>query len=275
MSHVSYAQHGEDILLRRFFPEEAAGFYVDIGANHPTIDSVTKHFYDCGWSGVNVEPVPHLHARLQEERPRDLNLNVGISNREEVLTFFEAPSVTGWSTFSGSLADVYRRRGLRLVERSIPVTTLASLFERYVSRPVDFLKIDVEGHERAVFEGIDWSRCRPRVLVVENSWPDSWMHLIPDSDYVCLHDDPINRYYARRDESALLGSWESTRGQAPAFVPFRARRRWERTLAGLASRDDLGPLSRAVRSLLSITLTWASTRRRRQPRRADFSPTKP
>ena len=56
MSFVSYAQNFEDVLLHRVFGGQETGFYVDVGAYHPVDGSVTKAFYDLGWSGINLEP---------------------------------------------------------------------------------------------------------------------------------------------------------------------------------------------------------------------------
>src|SRR5262245_39670575 len=87
---ISYAQNHEDVLLRRAFADQKEGFYVDIGANHPVNLSITKHFYDSGWSGVNIEPLPCIFELLQSGRPRDINLNMGISNKCELRTLYEA-----------------------------------------------------------------------------------------------------------------------------------------------------------------------------------------
>lgn len=263
MELVSYAQHGEDILLSRLFHGTRRGYYVDIGANDPDFCSVTKHFYERSWNGINVEPVPDLHSRLEADRPRNRNLNLGISNVVGTLTFYESPTITGWSTFSTPLAKVYRRRGLSVVERLIPVTTLTRLFAEYVDQPVDFLKIDVEGHEREVLEGVDWTVCRPRVLVLEDSNSDGWAHLVPESDYLQIWHDGINRFYVRREESALLASWAATADLAGKFVHARVNRHFEVRLAAMASRDDLGPVARCVRSALSHSLRAVDDLRRR------------
>ncbi|MEO6809318.1 MAG: FkbM family methyltransferase, partial [Isosphaeraceae bacterium] len=142
---VSYAQNHEDVLLHRAFRDQAAGFYVDIGANDPVFHSVTKLFYDRGWSGLNVEPNPAVYRTLQEGRPRDVNLNIGVSDREGTLTFYEVPAIHGWSTFMPDLAERFRRQGLEVVERPVAVTTLVRLCERHVDRTIDFLKVDAEG----------------------------------------------------------------------------------------------------------------------------------
>ena len=170
---VSYSQNYEDILLSRAF-REPTGFYIDIGANHPIFHSVTKLFYDRGWRGINIEPSPVVFDRLAADRPRDINLNLGISNQAGILTFYESLVYHGWSTFRPDLAEHYRRQGVAMAERAIPVTTLARVCEEHVRGPIDFLlKIDAEGFEREVLLGADFERWRPRVMLIENSWPEA------------------------------------------------------------------------------------------------------
>lgn len=158
MPMVSYAQTWEDVLLCRAFPPGTNGFYVDVGANDPVNDSVTKHFYDRGWHGINVEPQRKCFELLSGARQRDVNLFMGISNREGTLSFFEVPGRDGWSTFSPVLAESFRQQKLEVVEQKIPVKTLAQVCEKHAHVPIDFMKIDVEGHEAEVIEGGDWKR---------------------------------------------------------------------------------------------------------------------
>ena len=73
MTFVSYAQNFEDVMLWRALKHVEFGFYVDVGANDPEVDSVTKLFYDNGWRGVNVEPVTQWYEKLHRERSRDVN----------------------------------------------------------------------------------------------------------------------------------------------------------------------------------------------------------
>src|SRR4051812_32202488 len=85
---ISYAQNFEDVLLRRVFADREDGFYVDIGAFDPVIGSVTKIFYDRGWSGINIEP-GSAFERLKSERARDINLNIAILDEAGTLSFIE------------------------------------------------------------------------------------------------------------------------------------------------------------------------------------------
>jgi FkbM family methyltransferase len=211
MPIISYAQNFEDVLLNRLFPESQSGFYIDIGACHPIDHSVTKLFYERGWHGINVEPIPALWAALAEDRKRDINLHLGLSNREGTFTFYECPNEVGSSTFSEDQAAVLRRAGHQLVERAIPVTTLARVCDQYATRAIDFLKIDVESHEREVLEGADWSRYRPRVVVVEATRPgtndlcyEQWEPVLLAADYLFAFFDGLNRYYVRAEDRALI-----------------------------------------------------------------------
>lgn len=208
---ISYAQNGEDVLLGRLFGRQADGFYVDVGANDPTDLSLTKHFYDRGWHGVNVEPVPDAHARLCAERPRDTNLNVGVAERAGEMTFYELPDQSVLSTFSAEQAALYRAEGRRVAERPVRVLPLAEVFAAYVDRPVDFLSVDVEGLERDVLAGGDWRRWRPRVVLLEATRPNTtepthqdWEPLLLEAGYVFAYFDGLNRFYVRGEEPALL-----------------------------------------------------------------------
>jgi FkbM family methyltransferase len=215
---ISYAQNSEDILLSRVFPERD-GFYLDIGANHPVFHSVTKLFSERGWRGINIEPTPNLHQLLAEDRPRDINLNVGVGASEGVLTFYETAR-HGWSTFRPELAEHYRRQGVQVAEQPIPVTTLARICEEHVDRTIDFLKIDAEGFEREVLLGADFTRWRPRVLLIENAWPETWEPLIEGIHYRLAAFDGINKYFVRQEDEDLLPSFASTANALDNFVPY-------------------------------------------------------
>ena len=219
MAMVSYAQNGEDVVLNRLFPEEG-GLYIDVGANDPLVSSVTKHFHDRGWRGINIEPEPAAFARMTAGRPRDLNLNVGLSEKQGILTFFDAPMANGWSTFSPGQAENLRAQGVEFIERSIPVTTLARVCEEHVEEPIQFLKIDVESHETEVMAGADWSRWRPRVVLIESN---GWVHWEPPllaAGYHFALFDGINRFYVRDEDRHLLPRFATMANFADDFIPF-------------------------------------------------------
>ncbi len=71
----------------------------------PDFLSVTRHFYEQGWSGINVEPTFRFYPLLCETRPRDINLQCAIANSPGLATFYEIPKFAENSTLERSVAD--------------------------------------------------------------------------------------------------------------------------------------------------------------------------
>jgi FkbM family methyltransferase len=211
VTFISYAQNFEDVLLNRALAGVEGGIYVDIGAGDPEIDSVTKAFYDRGWSGINVEPLSRFHTRLAEQRARDVNLRAVVSDASGSIPFFE---VDGYEELSTTLPDIaagYRESGRAVTEHVIGSVTLASLLENNAAETIHFLKVDVEGAEFAVLRGADFSRFRPWIIVVESvafgessSDEDAWVELLVAADYVPVYFDGLNRYFVAREKEAEL-----------------------------------------------------------------------
>ncbi len=239
MTMVSYAQNGEDVLLARLFPTGLRGFYIDVGAHLPVMGSVTKHFYDQGWHGINVEPAAEPFAALCEARPRDVNLGVGLSDKPGTLTFFESGG-TGCSTFSPDAAGHQRDSGIPYAEREVEVLTLAQVCEDHVEGEIDFLSIDVEGLEGRVLLGADWKRWRPRVVLVEATEPlttvsshEGWEPTLLDADYLFAAFDGLNRWYVRIEDAQLLDALRTPANVLDDYIPYVHHKLQQDLLAGL------------------------------------------
>ncbi len=243
MLKLSFAQNQEDVLLARVFPDDQ-GFFIDVGACHPVHHSVTKYFSSRGWRGINIEPIPSVFAMIAEDRPHEINLNVGVSNRDGAMTFYEATSSLGLSSFSKELAEEVRMLGIEFVEREVPILTLETIRARYVgNREVDFLKIDVESHERQVVMGADWSRLRPKVVVLEGQDPAIWADLMHDARYLHAAFDGINHFYVREESRDLLTHFDAPANCLDGFAPFEYHDQVERLNAELvAARAEIDAL---------------------------------
>ena len=197
------------------------------------MNSVTKHFADRGWTGINIEPATAAYARLVADRPADVNLNCGLSDREGVLTFYEDPRIMNWSTDADLLLNLFAGLGCErsmLVAHEVPVTTLRSVCERHVGdRVIDFLKIDVEGHEAAVIAGGDWSRWRPRVVLAEEGCggrqsADHWEATLLGAGYEHAAFDGLNHYYVRDEDRHLAPRFHPLPNYTDQYVPYEYRR---------------------------------------------------
>jgi FkbM family methyltransferase len=215
---VSYAQNLEDIRLWRALKYFPNGFYIDVGANHHTIGSVTLAFYQRGWRGINIEPVAGYYDELCLHRPRDVNINCAMGDKEETLDFYDIPG-TGLSTFDASIADEHQKSGYPVHKTTAQVRTLNSICEEFVNGPIHFLKIDVEGHEHAVLSGLDLNRWRPWFLVIETPFEQnqSWASMVLDAGYSAVHFDGLNTYYLADEHANLAGAFEMSPGYLDNF----------------------------------------------------------
>ena len=169
-SLISYSQEGEDLVLRRLVEKCRTGFYVDIGAHHPSRFSNTRHFYEEGWRGINIEPSPAAITLFGQLRPRDINVMLGVAETPGELTYylFNDPAL---NTFDQALM---RDREAQTPYRVVGTTTVAvDRLEKILGgklpegQVIDFMSIDVEGFDLQVLRSNDWGRYRPEFVLVE------------------------------------------------------------------------------------------------------------
>ncbi len=227
MTNISFAQNQEDVMLWRALHGVSRGLYVDVGANDPVIDSVTWHFYQKGWRGINIEPVPHWHERLQNVRPLDINLRLAVSTEHGPLILYDVPG-TGLSTIDPQVAEAYKSEGMPVEEISVLAVPLEELLEQHVcDRDIHFLKIDVEGAERAVLQSMALTRYRPWIILVEATAPRSpvpnqqqWENLLTTRGYQFAYFDGLNRFYLATERAAMKSAFETPPNVFDAFVRY-------------------------------------------------------
>lgn len=194
----SYSQRGEDLLIENLLNKKRYGFYVDVGAHHPTRFSNTKRFYDAGWSGINIDPNPTLIKKFEERRKRDINLALGVRDKSGSIEFYEFfPSTL--STFSPREARQYKGKGYRLISKNkVPVKTLGSILREYAKgRDIDLLSVDTEGIDLEVLKSNDWKSFKPKVICVETKGNFGKISAsLRKHGYLLKHNNGINSIFS-------------------------------------------------------------------------------
>ncbi|MCO6387505.1 glycosyltransferase [Aliihoeflea sp. 40Bstr573] len=205
----SYAQNFEDVILWRALKHVEKGVYVDVGAQDPTIDSVSLGFYEKGWRGIHADASASYARRLREARQDEKVVEAIIGNGTEPMRFF-AVTDTGLSTSDEGLARKYAASGFEVSEALVPVMSLASLLDAVEGPDIHWLKVDVEGMEADVLASWGDSPRRPWILCVESTWPNSqtlthqqWEHELIERGYEFVYFDGLSRFYVSREHEEL------------------------------------------------------------------------
>jgi hypothetical protein len=184
----SHAHEGEDLILQRIFDWQRSGFYVDVGAHHPTRFSNTYLFYRLGWRGINIDAMPGSMAEFRRRRSRDINLEIPIFKERQRLSYFQfnEPALNGFSAeLSMDRGELPDCRILSVMEmEGFPLSDVLAQYLPESCAEIDFLSVDVEGLDRDVLQSNDWGRFRPKIVLVE----------LEDDVVENLADDPIVQY---------------------------------------------------------------------------------
>lgn len=172
---VSWSQGGEDLALLSIFADEIDGTYFDIGAHHPSRFSVTRHLYQRGWTGVNVDANRLLIKKFNEDRTKDINLFCAVGEKDFYdFAIFKEPAL---STVNQEWKAKFILEGNDVASiEKVPGRRLRSIYDEYFGEAaVDLLTIDAEGADFEILHSMDFdslSRARfPRYIMVETAPP--------------------------------------------------------------------------------------------------------
>ena len=211
----SFSQYGEDIIINKLLNNKPKGFYVDVGAFEPDRLSNTKKFYLKGWQGINIEPNPDGIKKFNILRKRDINLNIGISDKKGEMICYKFKESNSY-TFSKELFNKYIEQGFHLEKKfRIAVDTLQNVFNKYlIGRKIDFISIDIENRDIAALVGNNWEIYRPRVICIESlsicdkDYDKKQERFLNGVNYKKVYENGLNSFYV---DLALPGTWRKIR----------------------------------------------------------------
>ncbi len=160
---IFYSNWGVDMLADDFFKKKKYGVYIDIGCHQPFLNNNTYRLYKRGWTGINIDLDFNSIDLFNFFRKKDFNINTAISNKDEEtdLHFFHNRS---------AINTLSKESGVKAKEiRKIKTHTLNDIIENspFKDKKINYLSIDVEGHEISVLNGFDLNKYKPELVIIE------------------------------------------------------------------------------------------------------------
>ena len=187
---------------------KSSWLYIDIWANDPIRGSNTYLFYKKWWRGINVEPNEKMIRKFNSQRSEDTNLQMGIGKTNGELEFYIF-NEHQMCTCDPVTKQRYIDAGYKVVDTyKVPILTLEKLCDLYVwDKQIDILSIDVEWFDMDVLESNNWSKYKPKYIVLETveyakNWKHTWSKESATFDpymkkrwYVVIAETGINTIY--------------------------------------------------------------------------------
>jgi FkbM family methyltransferase len=203
-----FAQFGEDRILDEIFGHCGFGTCVEVGANDGVTDSMTYHFELLGWTCVLLEPIPELFLKIVGNR-KCISHNCAASSSEGEMTLSLAEGVPSMSTLEltrDRRASISQAGG-KLKDIKVRTRTLDSILAESCISNIDFISIDVEGHEMEVLKGFSIEKYCPRIVLIEDNSNTS-DPTIPDfmksKGYLIFKRTGVNDWYAMEGDHELI-----------------------------------------------------------------------
>ena len=165
------SQFGEDRYLLNLFEKQYEGKYLDVGCFHPTKHNNTFLFYKNGWKGMNIDLNPLTIELFNFMRPKDININSGVSNDEKEKNLYFLNENNTQNTLSeNQLFFLKKHHNLKdedIIKKKIKTKRLNFILEHHQFNEIDFMNLDVEGHELEILKALDFEKTKIRYLCVE------------------------------------------------------------------------------------------------------------
>ena len=163
---ISYSLNAVDLIVDYIFKNKNDGFYLDVGSQHPISNNNTYLLFKRGWRGINIDLDKKNIDLFNTARPNDINLNLAISSSitEKKLYFYHDKSPI--NTLEKVASD-FQKAAVKEI-KTIKTTTLDITLQNIkLNNNIDYMNLDVEGHEMNILNSFDISRYKPSIISVE------------------------------------------------------------------------------------------------------------
>jgi len=167
---TKYSQENQDMIVyESFFKNKFSSIFCDVGGNHPLIFSNTRYFEEIGWNGYVFEPLPKMKPLWDEHRKAKL-FPYALSDKEGEVVFSVVSDNETFGDMFSYVKDT-KESGYKYESEDIVVKTkvLKDILIKNNITHINYMSIDVEGHELNVLHGIDFKTVQIDVLTIENN----------------------------------------------------------------------------------------------------------
>ena len=165
------SQFGEDKYIIELFDRNFKGKFLDVGCYHPIRHNNTYKMYKNGWSGMNIDLNPLTIELFNFMRPRDININSGVSDTEIEKKLYFIDELNTQNTLDNNqlnfLKDHHNIKDSEILEKKIKTRNLNNILDDYKFYNIDFMNLDIEGHELKVLETLDFNKINLKYLCIE------------------------------------------------------------------------------------------------------------
>lgn len=194
-----YTQNNEEILIHEYFKGASSSnmFLLDVGANDGKTFSNSLALIETGWNGFLLEPSPKAFQKLKAlhaDNHKVKCLNYGISLTSGEVHFYESAGyedgedVALYSSISEN--EIKRWNGkVKFEQISVTMKTWEQFLAENKPSAIDFITIDIEGHDLEVLMQIDLTALKTKMVIAEwNSVNSVGEGIINYCSKHCLHE---------------------------------------------------------------------------------------
>jgi FkbM family methyltransferase len=206
LEHIFYAQFSEDKILYNLFGKKNIGVCVEVGGYDGITGSNTLFFEKIGWKCLILEPIPDLCEKIKANRNCDI-LQVAASDKAGIRDFYIAKGVETLSTIEtdkNHFDRIHKDGGSGIEQIKVKTELLTQILKDNGYIEIDFLTLDVEGHEMSALRGLDFKKINIKILIIEDATfgkSNNVKNFMKANSFIRFKRTGCNDWYAKKESN--------------------------------------------------------------------------
>lgn len=165
---MSYnSQIGQDAWVHSVLGNKQNGYFIELGACDGLLYSNTLFFENVlNWNGICIEPNDIYFEELKKNRKCNVSNDLASANEGDIVNFAICESASG--VIDENIGP-FTKKDNCIIKTT---TTLGKILDRFNSpKIIDYLSLDVEGHEYNILSTFPFDKYTFRCITVEHNEP--------------------------------------------------------------------------------------------------------